>query len=452
MQKYRVVASKSQKKYTIIVSAENEVQAKEKIHHDGYSILSISLATGEERQGNKYIFQIEKNGEIKNGVIYGNDIYKVYKKLIYELGYTLIYLYPEGDEAENSAEKKQLIMEQLKVWYELQQHKEHEKTEKKSFINESFHIKKELEKIYIILEKVTSKLDYILSHSDEYIIEPSMLMKLQRIYEKIKHIKKSTNLSKLKEVGELALTKIWEIELASISGEKDIESQKLLDETNSLLKEIGSRTNFKQDSFNIFRELKETFKGFRNISAKNIKSSLKPKKKQVIDKDSYSFLKTVLLLEKYKEKLKLNSRELKELWFEAINIFSHSEKKEKLLLKRKVIQQNISILKAKKTGNIGSYTSLKKWYKKISESFRENERFLSSLLLLLCLVFISLFLIHVVTQSFGIKALWFNMRGIEIFLSMLVLYIILQNSKNLLVFPLWIVFLSFFYIFMSVNF
>jgi DNA-dependent RNA polymerase auxiliary subunit epsilon len=41
MQKYKVVASKSQKKYTLIISADSESQAKEKLHNDAYSILSI---------------------------------------------------------------------------------------------------------------------------------------------------------------------------------------------------------------------------------------------------------------------------------------------------------------------------------------------------------------------------------------------------------------------------
>ena len=69
----------------------------------------------------------------------------------------------------------------------------------------------------------------------------------------------------------------------------------------------------------------------------------------MIDTESYNFLKTVLLLEKYKEKLVENTKEIKYQRFLFLNPFVHSDYKEKHLLKRKVILQNISILKAKKT-------------------------------------------------------------------------------------------------------
>jgi len=95
MQKYKIVASKSQKKYTIILSADSETQAKEKLHKDNYSILSISKLNNKDIEGQKFIFQVEKNGEIKNGVIIGKDIFKVYVKLIEELEYNVISLYPE---------------------------------------------------------------------------------------------------------------------------------------------------------------------------------------------------------------------------------------------------------------------------------------------------------------------------------------------------------------------
>jgi len=47
--------------------------------------------------------------------------------------------------------------------------------------------------------------------------------------------------------------------------------------------------------------------------------------------------------------LSLNTREIQKNITLFLNPFTPSEKKEKILLKRKVIKQNISILKAKKT-------------------------------------------------------------------------------------------------------
>jgi len=61
MQKYKIVASKSQKKYTLVLSADSETEAKEKLHKEGYSILSVVLYDEEKAiQGKKFLFQIQK--------------------------------------------------------------------------------------------------------------------------------------------------------------------------------------------------------------------------------------------------------------------------------------------------------------------------------------------------------------------------------------------------------
>ncbi len=70
MPKYKIVASKSQNKYSLIVSADSENEAKEKVHKENYSILSVSEFQEESKiEGNKFIFQVEMNGDIKNGII-----------------------------------------------------------------------------------------------------------------------------------------------------------------------------------------------------------------------------------------------------------------------------------------------------------------------------------------------------------------------------------------------
>jgi len=116
MLKYKIVASKSQKKYTLVISADSESQAKEKLHKDGYSILSIEEFSGTDIKWKKFLFQIQKDGEIKNGVIVWKDIFKIYVKLVDELWYDVIFLYPEWDEAHSNAQKKQEIISELKNW------------------------------------------------------------------------------------------------------------------------------------------------------------------------------------------------------------------------------------------------------------------------------------------------------------------------------------------------
>jgi len=41
MPKYKIVASKSNKKYSLILTAGSESEARERIHKEGYSILSV---------------------------------------------------------------------------------------------------------------------------------------------------------------------------------------------------------------------------------------------------------------------------------------------------------------------------------------------------------------------------------------------------------------------------
>ena len=65
MQKYKITASKSQKKYSFVLSAENEKLAKERIHKDGYSILTVELFDEKDIIRTTFIFEGEKTGEVK---------------------------------------------------------------------------------------------------------------------------------------------------------------------------------------------------------------------------------------------------------------------------------------------------------------------------------------------------------------------------------------------------
>jgi hypothetical protein len=61
MPKYKITASKSQKKYTFVLNAENEKLARERIHNDGYSILESELFNESNIKRNTFIFKAEKN-------------------------------------------------------------------------------------------------------------------------------------------------------------------------------------------------------------------------------------------------------------------------------------------------------------------------------------------------------------------------------------------------------
>lgn len=455
MSKYKIVASKSQKKYTLIISADSEIEAKEKLHKDGYSILTIH-PTEEDSEiiGNKFLFQIENNGEIKNWIIIGIDIFKVYIKLKDELGYNIIFLYPEWDEAHNSAEKKQKIMDQLIYGYEMQK-KTLKLKEQKQKAEESFYLKKQLDDTYKLIEKVVQKIEHIIHEKENYTASSETFEKLEKVYESLIHIKGSTNLSKLKEIGELALLKVGQIELQSLEKKKDLASRELVKNTNELLKKIGSKEQFiehDKDFKRIFQEffapIKDVF-SFREFSKEKKREK---KSKSFLDTESYSFLKTLLLLEKYKEKLDSNTQEMKDHKLLFLNPFMHSEFKEKHLLKRKVIQQNISILKAKKTGSLGSYTYMKKGYRKILEWVFSFLFFLKDLFFFWICLYIFLFLFSIFSSHNNLNILQLHTDNILSFLAFFAIFIILSLSKNVFLFLINIVFFTFLSIFCVVNF
>lgn len=404
MQKYKVVASKSQKKYSLIISADSETQAKEKLHKDGYSVLTIHELRQEDIQGHKFLFQVEKDGEIKNGVIVGDDIFKLYIKLVDELQYNVIALYPEEEKDLYTAEKKQEMIQELQNGYQKIKLQQKQRLEKKQ-IEETFYLKKQIDETSVLIERSISKIETIFTKRSYYEIDDETFYKLEKIYEKLHQIKKSQNITKLREIGELALIKLAELEVKAVEKHKDEDSRKLLKETNSLLRQIGSEKRFHESSKDIKKIFQNILKSFeKGLSLKEMKKNLEKKKESLtkdIDKDSYSFLKTLLLIEKYQSKLKENNQEILKNIFHILNPIGSNEIKEKILLKRTVIKQNIAILKAKKNGGMGSYTRLKKGIRKTQEQILRVLQYLDINILIYLSIFSFIFLLLIsIPQSF----------------------------------------------------
>jgi hypothetical protein len=78
------------------------------------------------------------------------------------MGYKVIFLYPEWDDAHNNAAKKQKIIDQLEHWFSLQ--KQTRKTQETSKQNdETFIFKKEIQQTHDLVEKVLFKMDTVLT-------------------------------------------------------------------------------------------------------------------------------------------------------------------------------------------------------------------------------------------------------------------------------------------------
>ena len=454
LQKYKVITSKGQKRYTLVLSASSQEEIREKLHKEGYSILQVETINDSDIEGKRFYFQAEKEGEIKNWIVIWDDIFKIYKKLRDQFEYHVLSLYPEGDSAENDAIKKQKIISELEKWYEFQKidTKQKELSEIQSPEN-SFYLQKQLLKAYTIIDEVIEKIDILFKKKDIYFIDDDTHKKLQDIYERLIHVKTSSNLVKLKEIGELALIKIAKIQLEWLQKEKNKYAQELLKETNTLLKRIGSKEqflepekDFKKNFLIYVSSLKEKF------SFLNPKEILKKKEKKILDTESYDFLKTVLLLEKYKEKLKQNSQDIFSHPLLFINIFSKNEEKQKILLKRKVIEQNIAILKAKKSWSMSSYTGIKKWYRKVIEQIQDLLTYLQKIILLWICFYSIFFFFSLSSEVYGWTDISFSGKFLALFIIFFSAYFLFELGKNIFFFFTNIVFFTFLYIFIQVNF
>lgn len=407
MSKYRVEVSKNQKKFTIVIDADSSKHAREKVHNDWYSVLNIVEFNESSATGDKFYFSVEKNGIIKSGSIFGDDIFKVYLKLRKDLGYTIVTLYKNKDESEDT--KKDLIknLDDAFAIYTKNQEKKKDTTkskvpvEKKEETIDDFYMKKELETTSKLIEFVLAKIESVLNSKNLGKIDPEKRKKIEQVYQNIIQIKSSTNVSKLKEVWELALLRIGQVELEVVEKEKNIYAKQFLKETNKLLKKIGSDKHFVEKDKDIKAQiLLYIEKGKKALE--DFQRRRKLDKKHQVDKTSYDYLKTLALLNRYKQRYREVQVELiKHCW----HYLSPSKKEDfsKLLLTRTVLRQNIIIMKAKKSWKIYSYTKLVKWYEKMFKMLHKLFSFINRYLFVVVSIFSALFLLIIVVNYFTVS-------------------------------------------------
>ena len=121
MQNYKLAVTKNGKKYTIVFKAETEKLARERVHNEWYSILSIEEINKKDILWNTFLFTVTtKEWDIKNGKIVWDDIFKVYIKLRKNLEYDVKLLFSEKDNDLDINEKKKIISdleEEYKLLY-----------------------------------------------------------------------------------------------------------------------------------------------------------------------------------------------------------------------------------------------------------------------------------------------------------------------------------------------
>ena len=141
--------------------------------------------------------------------------------------------------------------------------------------------------------------------------------------------------------------KIGSIELKSIERDKNIDQRVLLKQTNELLRKIGSNQKFIEQNKDIKKIVGHVFDEVK-VSLDSIKRNFKTEKIEKLDKGSYSYVKTKLLKQKYKTRQKENIQNMLQNFIVFMFPFGkNKDLRDGLIIKKKVIQQNISLLDAK---------------------------------------------------------------------------------------------------------
>lgn len=455
MKKFKITVSKNQQRYDIVIQSENEILARERVHKEWYSILSVEEINDLDIKGNKFIFTVEVNSEIKNGSIYWEDIFKAYLKLKKDFGYNVISIFAEKDKDKSEDEKNETLKkvqeEYLLYIQKFQKADKEVKMEvidvKETIVNEDFYLKKEVEETYKLIDFVLKKVKSIVD-TNLYNINEDQKLKLQNIYNSLISIKNSRNVNKLKEIWELALKKVWILELEYLEKTKNEEAKKLLNETNSLLKQLWSKDQFVEKSKDVGYMIKHFFSKVKEFFEVKIKS-----KSSFLDKETHSYIKTMVLLNKYKEKKEEINKEIANNFYIFLFPFwENKEKKDKLLAKKSVIRQNISLLKAKLNWKVYSYTKIVKWYKRLEEIFISLLEFFASYLKVIVYFYWLVFVLFFLLNYFWLYTINVNIQWINLILYLIIFYTLISFTRWFFSFIFNFVFFIFINIFFIVNF
>ncbi len=363
--KFKVICSKENQKLTLSLEAVDATEARNILHNQGYSIIEINIDEWEELVWNFFYFDIRVDNQIKSWQIQSNDIFKAYKKLVQDLGHDIVYIYTMKNMPE---EQKKIITWKVKSGYELyinntrtQEDVDQEEKASEKDINADVYdqispeMKREIEKYNKIIDDIILKLQNIVIKYNNA-LTPDRKQKFEQLQQALYQSKSSTNIWKLKTIGETALIKIGEVELDLVRLEVGEERKKFFETTNKLLREVGSKSKFWIKEVKtippILIKIWDTLKSFTK-QANTIIEENSNKPVMAVDKSSFAFYKNLRELKIYKDLLK--STEL--LIFTRVFHLEFSEVK-RLFLKRKLLSQNIQIITNRIDKKNFSYTKI----------------------------------------------------------------------------------------------
>jgi len=458
MPKFKISVSKNQKKYSMILNADSDVLARKRVHAEWYSILNVEEINEDKINWHKFIFEaVDKKWNTKKWKVVANDPFKVYVKLKEGLWYEVKFLYSESEKDKSEGIKIDILRnleEQYKLynsrkWKKIPELKVKKDNNLKKKNLDNFYLKKELDETYRLIDFVLIKLKHILDNANEKEVSLEKKQKIKNLYNSIIKLKKTTNISKLKIIWEKALKKIWEIELSILEVSKSDKSRKFLKETNKLLKEVGSKEKFIEKDRDI-NYIVNKFISWIKLKIDNLKKR-KKENKEKIDIESSSYWKTKLLIKKYTDKEKELNKEKFKIFFNFLKKWE-KEKLNDLNIKLKVVKQNLTILKAKQTWKIVSYTKIIKWYNYFIELLLLLLKLLNTYFISFIYFFSIFILFYFLWEKFNLIDFQLNLNWIFIFIYVIFWSLLIFLSRWIISLSINIAIFMFMIILWVVNF
>jgi hypothetical protein len=313
---FQAICSKANKKLTLSLSATDIEEARALLHSQGYSIMELKEkvleAENPDSKSNYFYFDIIVNGQMKTGKIQSDDVFKSYKKLIEDLGYNVVYIYT--NEGMNEEQKK-IITAKVRDSYRMYKTSVGEDIDEVKETKDQMEIHEISPEILKQVEQYTLIIDSTLEKIQNLILKYHSTIPLDKKFEleETEHLllqaKGSSNIGKIKLIVENALKQIGQIELELAKSNNVDEKKKFLQETNSLLKQIGSSDRIETNNIPTFEQ------SISNFLAQFKKKALEKKESKKVDTNSFIYYKNQRELNIYREILGKNDMLIMKMLF-----------------------------------------------------------------------------------------------------------------------------------------
>ncbi len=446
---FQAICSKWNQKLTLSLTANSIEEARSILHGQGYSIMEIKEFSTTQTGGNFFYFDVLVNNQLKSGKIQSDDIFKSYKKLIEDLKYNVVYIYTNEWMPED---QKKMITAKVRDSYRLYKQSMGEdidnikiETQDEKDIQEiSPQILKEIERYVLIIDSTIEKIQnlFLKYHS---IVTPERKIQLEQLVQALLQAKGSSNLGKIRTITEQALTTVWWVEVELAKAGMNSDKKRLLEETNALLKQIGSEERveiLQPGSIDVGKSITSFF-------TKVAKTTNEPKKSEAkkVDTNSFIYYKNQRELNLYKENLNKNDIHI----MKAILTFQFSKLK-RLKLKKKLLSQNIQIIDNRINNKNISYTKIVHGFKYYMDLFISGINQITTIFTYALFVYIVIYITLQVGSYFSLLSYTYQPKAflfITMF-SVITLVFSFVSSMKVLWFAIPVVIANI--IFFSINF